>query len=609
VKYTSEREEGMKAMSAVLVLAIAAVLLVTLPAAGQMPQKMNYQVMLTDNSDQPLADQAVTLVFRIYNSDIGGVMLWNETHVTATNSIGVVSVVLGTTTPLQANSFIQPLWMEVEVDSETLSPRRELVSAPYALHASDSDKLGGSPASYYVFGEDLFVPGVINTPTNPVDWTMLKNVPAGFADGADDVGGAGDGHSLDASDGSPVNAVYVDYKGDVGIGTTAPANRLTIGGSSAAAHVQFASTGTGHGADDGFEVGINGSGYAFINQQEALPISFMTGATVRAKLTQDGVFEFGSSTSDGVAEFYAAGGGSPSIELHADWGDDGGAVHLYEEDGTRYALFEPDASGTGGFFRVYDGNGSFGFYVDGNSVDGNARVMIQGTGSATGFHTNESGDAAVQLPTSCVSAVEVLDEAGAASNSGYFLIELTGPVQTLLSRSIWVPEPGYVLVTATAEAVADHVNGATSGCNFGVSDNSSSMLLGGQMYIRIPDNAGSGLWYPGVTAQWMFEVDSVGTHTFYFLGDEVTGDWDVYDRNLTLVYIPSAYGSIASAVAAPPSNPEETTVEAGHALTEADIAVERAESEAFNNARIERELAEMRAEIAEIRANMGNNRP
>ena len=135
------------------------------------------------------------------------------------------------------------------------------------------------------------------------------------------------------------------------------------------------------------------------------------------------------------------------------------------------------------------------------------------------------------------------------------------------------------------------------------------MLLGGEMYIRLPSNADSGNWYPGVTAQWLFDVDSVGTHTFYFLAQEVVGDWTVYDRNMTLVYIPSAYGGIGSTVAAPPSNREETTVEAGHALTEADIAAERAESEAFNNARIERELAQMEAQIAELRASMGNNRP
>ena len=518
-------------MRAVLVLAIAAILTVAAPVSGQVPMTMNYQVMLTDNMDEPLADQAVTLVFRIYNADIGGVMLWNETHATATNSIGVVSVVLGTTIPLSLNLFIGPRWVEVEVDGETLSPRRELTSSPDALLANDSDRLGLIAADDYALEEDLGTPGSINNPANPVDWTMLKNVPSGFADGNDDVGGARDGHSLDADDGDPVDAVYV-------------------------------------------------------------------GST--------GIVKFGSSVSNGVAEFYASGGANPSIYLNGNHGF-GGELELYEEDGTRYAYFEPDVNGTGGYLQVLDGDGGYdGFYVDGNRTGGNAYVGIEGSGSSTGFNTNATGNGAVTLPTDAVSAYEILDEPGAASTSGYLSITMTTSIQTLLSRSITVPAPGYVLAVASAEVATNHSNGTPSGCNFGVSNSSSSYPLGGETYLRIPDNAPDGGWYPGLAVQWLFEVASAGTHTFYFIGDETVGDWQVFDRYMTLVYIPSAYGTIASAVAAPPSNPEETTVETGHALTEADIVAERAESEAFNNARIERELAEMEAKIAEIRASMGN---
>jgi hypothetical protein len=70
--------------------------------------------------------------------------------------------------------------------------------------------------------EELQTPGTVNDTGNPTDWTKLKNVPGGFADGIDDVGGVGDGHSLDAADGSPVNVVYVNNQGKVGIGTTNP---------------------------------------------------------------------------------------------------------------------------------------------------------------------------------------------------------------------------------------------------------------------------------------------------------------------------------------------------------------------------------------------------
>jgi hypothetical protein len=88
-------------------------------------------------------------------------------------------------------------------------------------------------------------------------WSNLSGIPAGFNDNIDDDmlaglgcaagqvaewngsawvcgidnigGGAGDGYSLDAADGSPIDAVYVDNDGKVGIGTTTPQSKLSLG--------------------------------------------------------------------------------------------------------------------------------------------------------------------------------------------------------------------------------------------------------------------------------------------------------------------------------------------------------------------------------------------
>jgi len=152
-------------------------------ARSEIPALLNYQVMLTDDSDQPLADQTVTMEFSIYDVDTGGVALWTETHNPTTNSIGVVSVLLGSITPVTFD-FDVPLWLEVEVDGQTLSPRRPLAAAPYAgaaAVAGDSERLGGTDASEYA---------------------LLT-----------DIGALGDGHSLDAVDGDPEDAVYVDEFG------------------------------------------------------------------------------------------------------------------------------------------------------------------------------------------------------------------------------------------------------------------------------------------------------------------------------------------------------------------------------------------------------------
>ncbi|MCK4512794.1 hypothetical protein KAW64_13700, partial [bacterium] len=98
----TRREPKVSAMCAVLLLLLAA------SAGAQIPQQMNYQVMLTDDADQPLANESVQLVFRLYNVDAGGGSLWTETHNVTTNPIGVASVILGSTNPL-AISFEGPL--------------------------------------------------------------------------------------------------------------------------------------------------------------------------------------------------------------------------------------------------------------------------------------------------------------------------------------------------------------------------------------------------------------------------------------------------------------------------------------------------------------------
>ena len=213
---------------AVVMLGLA---LMLLSAAGvstaQVPEKMDYQVMLTDAANQPIADQIVGMVFRIYDQQTEGTLLWTETRDVVTNSIGVASVILGGATPLGID-FSGPRWLEVQANGEILEPRRELVAAPFARQAHNADNLGGTAAGGFALSSTLSAAGTINTPGNPVDWTKLKSVPAGFADGTDNAG-VGDGSSLDAPDGSPVDAIYVDNDGGVVVkAPTTHAARLEI---------------------------------------------------------------------------------------------------------------------------------------------------------------------------------------------------------------------------------------------------------------------------------------------------------------------------------------------------------------------------------------------
>ena len=67
----------------------------------------------------------------------------------------------------------------------------DLAFDPATQAELDAHKGGGDHDSRYPAKTDLSTAGTINTAGNPVDWTKLKSVPAGFADGVDDTGAGG----------------------------------------------------------------------------------------------------------------------------------------------------------------------------------------------------------------------------------------------------------------------------------------------------------------------------------------------------------------------------------------------------------------------------------
>ncbi len=62
----------------------------------------------------------------------------------------------------------------------------------------------------------------------PVGLTPISLVPIG--DDGETAAGVPDGHSLDAVDGDPIDAVFVDADGNVGVGTSTPASTLDVRG-------------------------------------------------------------------------------------------------------------------------------------------------------------------------------------------------------------------------------------------------------------------------------------------------------------------------------------------------------------------------------------------
>ncbi len=136
------------------------------------------------------------------------------------------------------------------VDGQPLWPRRELVAVTTARQAHDSELLGGVPAPSYALDEDLYQPGSLNDPSNPLEWTRLKNVPGGFADGVDDQGtGVGGSGTLNcvakfAGAASIGNSAIFEEGGRVSIGSQGYDAALSVewAGASPALHVANVST-------------------------------------------------------------------------------------------------------------------------------------------------------------------------------------------------------------------------------------------------------------------------------------------------------------------------------------------------------------------------------
>jgi hypothetical protein len=95
----------------------------------------------------PVTDK-VTIRFRLLESPAGEEHVWTETHSDLQPKDGMVFAELGSIRSLDGDDVFDgdPLWLEVTVDNEILTPRLPITSVPYAIRAgiaSTAETLGG----------------------------------------------------------------------------------------------------------------------------------------------------------------------------------------------------------------------------------------------------------------------------------------------------------------------------------------------------------------------------------------------------------------------------------------------------------------------------------
>ena len=199
----------------VVTLALASALAFSLNAQSPM---INYQGKVTDSDGVPL-DGTYSMQYCIYPQETGGTALWCETQSSVNVEKGIFNVLLGSVTSYPSNVFNgDARWLGVKVGTDPeMSRRQQIVSVGYALRADkaneadDSDKLDNHDSNYFATADHTHTGADIEDGTIEEE-DLSFPIP--------------DGHSLDAADGIPTDAVYVDDDGKVGIGTTTPAKML-----------------------------------------------------------------------------------------------------------------------------------------------------------------------------------------------------------------------------------------------------------------------------------------------------------------------------------------------------------------------------------------------
>ena len=126
---------------------LAAILLTT-SIFAQAPEKMSYQAVIRNSSDVLVANQAVGMRISILQTTATGTAVYVETQTPTTNINGLVSLEIGTGTPVTGTFAgidwaAGPYFIKTETDptgstTYTINGTSQLMSVPYALYAAKS---------------------------------------------------------------------------------------------------------------------------------------------------------------------------------------------------------------------------------------------------------------------------------------------------------------------------------------------------------------------------------------------------------------------------------------------------------------------------------------
>lgn len=294
----------------------------------------------------------------------------------------------------------------------------------------------------------------------------------------------------------------------------------------------------------------------------------------------------------------AAMGGSVDITVTPE----GGVVQLKDEVNDPLVFLGPDPDGQGGMISVASNPlGTTGILLEGNS-DGSMEphLAIVGSQSALNFDLKPGGEISLVLPPGTITSDQILDESGVASGVQPGAIQHIGDsFRSLACATATFPSDGYALVI----------------CESTFRGQCEESWIDGR--LKDGDHAvANWYWDPGDFDEWYDQrqtyvhaqaVDA-GTHTFELKIRQTRGQVDAVDARVTVLYVPTSYGLIATSVETGAGSAPDSTQLSPPVAEDINLPAEKTAAVAANEARIQTELDAMAVRLAELQAELSRSR-